>query len=119
MTNYGRIAARQVATTLEWEISELEISVSPPTYLQPPFGDIAPGATKTMRVQANRRFAGGRGNGLQQGFKNPRNKLLVYGALTYMDTLSGESRRQPWCFVFDGKGQDDSLNMRRCEYSDQ
>ena len=118
LTNYGQVTARDIITTLEWDVSDFEVPVLNATYAQPAFGNLAPKNSKTVRLQANRRFSAGRGLGVGPGLTSPRSKLLVYGVAHYTDDVSGLRSSDPWCFVFDRRDnvRAASLDLRPCVY---
>jgi len=118
LTNYGQVMARDVFTTLEWDVSEFDVPVLDATFVPPTFGDIAPKNSRTARLQGNRRFSGGTGFGGGPGLTRARSKLLVYGVAHYTDAQSGFRGSDPWCFLFDPRenAAQNSLNLRPCAY---
>ena len=118
LTNYGQVTARDVSTTLEWDISDFDLPIKDATYKHQPFGNLAPKSSKTARLQANRRFTSA-GMELQRdsGPTRPTHKLLVYGVVHYTDDVSGLRGSDPWCFFFDPRDnpRGDPLDLRACE----
>lgn len=117
--NYGQMTARNVSTTLEWDISDFDVPVQDATDVQPEFGDIAPKSTKTVRLQANRLFSGGYGRlGRDPGLERQTRKLLVYGVVHYTDEVTELQGSEPWCFFFESRPNKGEvpLDLRPCDY---
>jgi hypothetical protein len=116
-TNYGQLTAQDIVTTLEWDVTDIAVPTGTATYEQPEIVTLAGKSSKTVRLQANRRFTGGSGLSGGPGLKGPKSKLLVFGTAHYTDA-SGLRGNDPWCFMFDtrDKNQTSSLELRPCTY---
>lgn len=118
LTNFGQRIARDVKTRFEWDVTDVPVPTGTPTYEQPQQADLAPKNTRTIRLQANRRFSGGNGLSAGPGLNGPKSQLLVYGVTDYADESSGKRYHDVWCFSFDPKDpkQAASLELKTCTY---